>query len=129
MSDPVHTETTASLLLTVCCLGIQNEDCRGRWALLPVISIGDGAANMYSMLQRYWLTHLLMPLAQVIWQQFQAFAPVLQHLFGDELEHRVMVAVDTSISDVIQLCSGLFLLSLIAYCTCMQLSSKVSGLA
>ena len=68
---------------------------------MPVISIGDGASNMYSMLQRYGLMHLLMPLAQVIWQQFQAFAPVLQHLFGDELEHGVMVAVDTSISDVV----------------------------
>lgn len=42
-----------------------------------------------------------MPLAQVIWQQFQAFAPVLQHLFGDELEDWVMVAVDTSIRDVV----------------------------
>lgn len=63
--------------------------------------------------------YLCMPLTQLIGQQLQVFASVLQHFLGNQLEHWKVLAMNACIGDVLQLTPDLLLFCLIPYCTCI----------
>lgn len=60
-----------------------------------------------------------MPLTQLIGQQLQVFASVLQHFVGNQLEHWKVLAMNACIGDILQLTPDLLLFCLIPYCTCI----------